>query len=275
VQQGGGLSGTFTLGPNNVAWTAGDTVEEPLYPAQHFSFGNTVIESYYPNFPGTAGGFGLTFNFPMQGNDTMLSLVNNTPTSMYKSYGGKYTSPTGIHISGKTGYSMQFDSPGDQWTIGVGCAQPCTATGNILAAANSSSSYDYFQYDQTNRRWVITANSNTSRYTFGNTQMLTPFANTLMGSDSGGTGYIATQSLRSATSGNTDLSGELSFSNATSATYSFTGAYGSHSECWAEPQFDPGSGNRHWITYPSNTTMTINFATAVTGAVSYGCVGRN
>jgi hypothetical protein len=192
---------------------------------------------------------------------------------MYKSYGGKYTSPTGIHISGKTGYSMLFDSPGDNWTIGVGCASPCTATGNILAAANASS-YDYIQYDQTNRCFKITANSNGSRYTFGNTQMLTPFSNVSLGSDSSGVGYIATQSIRSGSGGNTDISGELSFSNATSATYSFTGAYGTHSECWAEPQFDPGSGNRHWITYPSNGSMTINFAIAVTGAVSYGCVGR-
>jgi len=275
VQQGGGLSNTFTLGPNNVAWTAGDSVEEPLYPAGHFSFGNTTIESYYPNFPGTAGGFGLTYNFPMQGNDTMLSLINNTPTSMYKSYGGKYTSPIGIHISGKTGYSMLFDSPGDNWTIGVGCASPCTAVGNILAAANNASSYDYFKYDQTNRRFIITANSSGSSYTFGNTQMLTPFSNVSLGSDSSSVGYVATQSIRSGSGGNTDISGELSFSNATSATYTFSGSYNTHSECWAEPQFDQGSGNRHWITYPSNTSMTINFATAVTGAVSYGCVGRN
>ncbi len=275
VQQAGGLSDTFTLGPNNVAWTAGDQVEEPLYPAQHFSFGNTVIESYYPNFPGASGGFGLTFNFPMQGNDTMLQLVNNAPTSMYKSYGGKYTSPTGIHIGGKTGYSMLFDSPGDQWTVGVGCASPCTSTGNILAAANSATTYDYVQYDQANKRWLMTANSNSAHYTFGNTQMLTPFSNVSLGSDSGGTGYVATQSIRSGTSANTDISGELSFSNATSATYTFTGSYNSHSECWAEPQFDQGSGNRHWITYSGTSTMTINFATAVTGAVSFGCIGRN
>jgi hypothetical protein len=274
VQQGGGLSGTFTLGPNKAAWTAGDLVEEPIYPAQHFSFGNTVIESYYPNFPGAAGGFGLTYNFPMQGNDTMLRLVNNAPASMYKSGGGKYSSPTGIHISGKTGYSMMFDSPGDAWTIGVGCNSPCTATPSILAAANASG-YDYLQYDQVNRRWILTANSNGGQYYFGSTQMLTPFANVSLGSDSGGTGYVATPSLRSATAGNTDLSGELAFSSATAVSYTFVGAYNSHSECWAEPQFDAGSGNRHWITYTGSSSMTIHFATAVTGTVSYGCVGRN
>ena len=274
VQQGGGLGDTFTLGPNNVAWTAGDSVEEPLYPAQRFSFGNTVIESYYPNFPGASGGFGLTYNMPLQGNDTMLGLVNNAPTSMYAANGGKYNSPMGIHISGKTGYSMMFDSPGDQWTIGVGCNSPCTATPNIVAAGNTSY-FDFLQYDQTNKRWMITANSNQVHYTFGSTQMLTPFSNVTMGVDAGANGYVGTQSLRSGTANNADLSGELVFTNATSATYSFTGSYSSHTECWAEPQFDAGSGNRYWITYSGSSSMTINFATAVSGTVSFGCMGRN
>ena len=274
VQQAGGLSDTFTLGANNVAWTAGDLVEEPIYPAQHFSFGNTVIESYYPNFPGAAGGMTLTYNSPLQGNDTMLRLENNAPASMYKINGGKYSSPTGIHIAGQTGYSLLFDTPGDQWTIGVGCNTPCTATSNILAAQNATY-YDFVQYDQANKRWSITANSNGAKYTFGSTQMLTPFANVSLGADSGGVGYVATQSLRSGTANNTDLSGEVAFSSATAMTYTFLGAYNAHSECWAEPQFDAGSGNRHWITYTGTTSMTVHFATAVTGAVSYGCLGRN
>ncbi len=274
VQQGGGLSNTFTLGPNNVAWTAGDQVELPIYPAQHMLFGNTVIESYYPNFPGAAGGFGIEYNLPLQGNDTMLALVNNAPSTMYTSNGGKYTSPMGIHITGKTGYSMMFDSPGDSWTVGIGCNTPCTSTPNILAAANATY-YDFVQYDQTNRRWILSANSNSVHYIFGNTQFLTPFSNVTLGSDTGGAGYVATQSLRSGTAGNTDLSGELAFNNAASMSFALLGAYGSHPECWAEPHFDMGSGNRHWITYTGTLSFTITFATAVTGTVSYGCVGRN
>ena len=274
VQQNGGVSDTLKLGPNNVAWTTGDTVEEPLYPATHVSFGNTVIESYYPNFPLAAGGFDLVYNMPLQGNDTMFGLRNSTPISMYKSSGGTYTSPTGIHIAGQTGYSMVFDSPGDQWTIGVGCNSPCTSTTNILAAANSSA-YDYLQYDQTNKRWVISANNNAAHYTFGSTQMLTPFANVSLSADAGGIGYVATQSIRSNTTANTDITGELAFNGAAAVSYSFSGAYNAHTECWAQPQFDMGSGNRYWITYSGTSLMTVNFATAVTGSVSYGCVGRN
>ena len=274
VQQAGGLSDTLTLGPNNVVWTAGDLVEEPIYPAQHVSFGNNVIESYYPNFPGAAGGMALTYNAPLQGNDTMLKLENNAPASMYKVNGGKYTSPIGIHISGQTGYTLLMDTPGDAWSIGVGCRTPCTSTANILAAANSSG-LDFMQYDQLNSRWMITANSNSARYTFGSTAFLTPFPSVSLGVDAGGVGYISTQSLRSGTANNSDLSGELAFTNTTAVTYTFAGSYGTHTECWSEPQFDVGSGNRYWVTYSGGTSMTINFSSAVTGTVSYGCFGRN
>lgn len=273
VQQAGGLSNTLTLGPNNVSWTVGDTVEEPLYPAEHLSFGKMILESYYPNLGG--GGFGLQYNMPLQGSDTMMGLNNNTPMSMYKSHGGKYTSPLGIHISGEVSYGLMFDSPGDQWTIGIGCNSPCSSTPNILAAANSTGAYDFVQYDEANKRWMLTANSNAATYTFGATQMLTPFSNLSLAADTNGVGYLATQSLRSATANNTDLSGELALNGGTAATYTFTGAYSTHAECWAEPQFDPGSGNRYWITYNGTASMTVNFTTAVTGSVSYGCAGRN
>jgi hypothetical protein len=105
--------------------------------------------------------------------------------------------------------------------------------------------------------------------------MLTPFANVSLGVDTGGVGYVSTGSLRSGTSANTDIAGELTFSGSLAATYTFLGSYNSHAECWAEPQFDAGSGNRHWITYNGTSSMTIHFAVAITGAVSYGCVGRN
>jgi hypothetical protein len=83
--------------------------------------------------------------------------------------------------------------------------------------------------------------------------------------------------IASGVSTNTDLIGELSFSSATTATYTFTSspAPAIHLECLAEPQFDPGSGVRSWITYTGVTSMTINFSSAVTGNVSYGCIGRN
>jgi hypothetical protein len=274
VQQNGGLSDTLQLGPNNVAWAAQDSVAETLYPAGHFSFGASVVESYYPNFPAASGGFGITYNMPLQGNDTMLGLTNNAPVSMYKANGGKYDSPWGVHVSGQTRYGVFLDIPSDQWSFGVGCAAGCGSVINMLAAANSNY-YDFLQYDEANYRWSITANSNAAKYTFGNTKFSTPFPNVYFAVDASNVGYAAAQSVRTATSANTDLAGELQFSAATSATYTMQGLYGSHAECWAEPQFDPGTNNRLWITYSGTTAFTVHYATAVTGTVSYGCMGRN
>lgn len=81
--------------------------------------------------------------------------------------------------------------------------------------------------------------------------------------------------LLSGTASNTDLSGELSLSAAQTASYTFTGSYNTHPECTATPQFDPGSGNRYWISYTAASSFTVNFSAAVTGNVSYACIGRN
>ncbi|HUD64667.1 MAG TPA: hypothetical protein VMQ17_08820 [Candidatus Sulfotelmatobacter sp.] len=78
------------------------------------------------------------------------------------------------------------------------------------------------------------------------------------------------------TSANTDVAGELAFSSATIATYSWVGKYSNHPECGATPQFDLGATPpRMWITYSTTVSFTINFSAAVTGSVSYHCDGRN
>ena len=74
---------------------------------------------------------------------------------------------------------------------------------------------------------------------------------------------------------NTDLDGELTLNAARTVTYPFAGFYHVHPECTATPQFDMGSGNRLWVTYSGVTSLTLNFAQAVTGSVSYVCLGRN
>lgn len=88
------------------------------------------------------------------------------------------------------------------------------------------------------------------------------------------------QSIGSTIAGNSDLVGELSFSGATTATYTWVnapgtpGAYTTHPECDLQPQFDY-STNRFWATYTGTTSFTINFSGAVTGAVTYTCIYRN
>ena len=80
---------------------------------------------------------------------------------------------------------------------------------------------------------------------------------------------------KSGRSANSDVSGELTFSAATTASYTFQDTYTSHPECWMQPQFNQGTNNPYWITYSGMTSFTANFATAVTGTVSYACAGRN
>ena len=274
VQQGGGLSNTLSLSPNNVSWTAGDSVAEFLYPAFDVHAGNNVVEAYYPNLAPNAHNFSFNYNSPLQGSDAMLTLVNNTPFSFYQVNGGPFASPFGIHIQGKSKYGLFFDLPSDQWTLGVGCSGSCTSTQNIFAAANSLY-YDFLQYDQSNTRWSIGAGSNAVHYTLGASRLYTPFSNLYLSTDSAGVGYLSAQSLRSGVATNTDFSGELSLSAVTSATYTFQGAYGAHPECLVKPQVDMGSNNRHWVTYAGTTSFTVNFASAISGSVSYSCTARN
>ena len=88
-------------------------------------------------------------------------------------------------------------------------------------------------------------------------------------------GSGATESIATGTASNVDLGGELSFSGVTTGSYSFTGTYTTHPECFVEPQFDPGAGNYHWVTYTGVASFTINWHANVTGNVSYACIGRN
>jgi pectate lyase-like protein len=81
--------------------------------------------------------------------------------------------------------------------------------------------------------------------------------------------------LQTGTQGNTDMNGELTLAAGTSTSYSFAGFYLVHPECTVTPQFDIGSGNRFWITYSGVSSFAVKFAQAVTGNVSYVCLGRN
>lgn len=79
--------------------------------------------------------------------------------------------------------------------------------------------------------------------------------------------------IGSGTASNSDISGELAFSSATTATYTWANTYTSHPECMFKPQFSTTVAQ--WVTYTGTTSFTINFASAVTGSASYICVSRN
>ena len=92
--------------------------------------------------------------------------------------------------------------------------------------------------------------------------------------DSGNNVQIPGGRLQTGTEDNTDMVGELIISATTSVARSFAGYYVVHPECTITPQFDIGPNNRFWVTYSQALSFTINFAQAVTGAVTYTCIGR-
>lgn len=107
-------------------------------------------------------------------------------------------------------------------------------------------------------------------------------ANILLGPGFGGSGTSCTGCIPGAvifdlcqtSTCNTDNYGSLSLSAATTTSYTFTQTYGAHPNCTLTPGFDPGSSVRFWITYTAATAFTVNFSSAVTGAVSYHCWGH-
>jgi hypothetical protein len=81
--------------------------------------------------------------------------------------------------------------------------------------------------------------------------------------------------VKTGNASNTDLTGELVFSAATTGTYTFTGTYTSHPECWVQAQATTATSGQPWLTYTGVASFTANFPTAFTGTVSYGCIARN
>jgi hypothetical protein len=81
--------------------------------------------------------------------------------------------------------------------------------------------------------------------------------------------------LQTGTEQNTDLVGELSISSSTSVSYVFAGYYNMHPECTITPQFDMGLNNRMWVSYTGASSFAVNFASPVTGLLTYSCIGRD
>jgi hypothetical protein len=144
----------------------------------------------------------------------------------------------------------------------------------LVVAAGNSYYYDFLAYDEANKHWNMSENSYSNQYQPAANYFATPFYNLYFANDSNGQGYIAIHQYRSGSAANTDLDGELVFSAATTATRTMAGTYTNHPECVARSQFDAGTANRHWISYSGNS-FTVNFATPVSGTVSYTCAARN
>jgi hypothetical protein len=86
------VDGLFTLAPNNVAWAAGDTVEEPHFFQQAVAADTSFITQTSPR-PTTYTRAGITY----QGNNGPglqgFTITNSTPASSYIGNGGTHSLP--------------------------------------------------------------------------------------------------------------------------------------------------------------------------------------
>jgi hypothetical protein len=89
--------------------------------------------------------------------------------------------------------------------------------------------------------------------------------------DDGGQGWW-NNSFHVCGSGNTDKTGTLAFSSATSATYNFSGTYSTAPQCRASFAASPGTTGV-WTT-TTTTVLTIHTTAAFTGNINYSCDGR-
>jgi hypothetical protein len=147
------LDGTFTLEPNTVAWTSGDSVEEPHHYMEH---ADAVFDQLQINNPfGYANG---GYDFGLQGAGisggtyycstcfAAMKISNTNPASMYSYGSGLLTAPNGIDLLGPftTGINMYTaPSNGNPFSF-IGCpAVGCNDPGymyHLFAAATYAAS---------------------------------------------------------------------------------------------------------------------------------------
>jgi hypothetical protein len=154
------IDGTFTLEPNNVAWSIGDAVEQPHHYATHIRLINGNLNITNPlqvanvGMAWGFGGEGISGGLPYGPASSMglMSLSNTNGSGIYQGHGGQLTPPNGINFLGPytAGLSFQFapDFLGNpvMW-VGCplsGCNDP-TYNYDLFSAALNNSTLSHIQ----------------------------------------------------------------------------------------------------------------------------------
>lgn len=259
------IGNNITVAQNNITWNVNDFVEQLHYWSVEFGDGQNFTSSFIANHPDAANG---PFARRCEGLcvfGDLMQIGANTPLNFFKGYNGglsTYTPMNGLHITSPNLNSLLFDYWPEATVLSVGCygtGKPCTSRFARLAAFGDNNGSNSIWF------WDMLLSTLT------------------MNSDNGMQYKFGKGTIGSNVSANTDLVGELTFASATTATYTLIGGtstfggaqYSVHPECTPTPQFDPGTGNRMYITYSGVSSFTINFTSAVTGIVGYSCLARN
>lgn len=173
---GASVSNTLTLMPNTVAWTNGDTVDEPLYPYLALSGGHSVI-TRFTNGGGATFGRSYYFNGNIN-NGGLFYVVNGTAPSFYSAANNHYP-PFGTEFIGPWSQALMLQSAPSGSVVSVGgCSYTGTCgTTTYLQITSGASGSDELQYNQTAGAgsWYLSAGFNNGGFHFssaGGTQTM-------------------------------------------------------------------------------------------------------
>ena len=132
------VDGQMTLAPNDVAWAANDTVEEPHFYQESVTADVEAVGQFVPR-PSVVMRAGLQYQ---QNNGPGLigwSISNAAPTSNYLGYGGTHTVPDGAYeATGVWRRTMNLVA-GEQAAFAIHC--------NLHGCGSWNSSYNLFELD--------------------------------------------------------------------------------------------------------------------------------
>ena len=134
----GSVDGQFTLAPNNVAWAAGDAVEEPHFYQEKVGADMEYVGQYVPR-PSSEMRAGLQYQQNNGPGLTGWSIQNAAPTSNYLGYGGTHTVPDGAYEATGVWRRTMNLAAGEQAAFAIHC--------NLHGCGAWNSGYNLFELD--------------------------------------------------------------------------------------------------------------------------------
>lgn len=263
VQTGGAAGNTFTLSPNNTAWSNSDAVALPHYPWMHIMAGHTTLTKYFPS-PGAEASSGtftsLNGIWSKTTGDGADIWQNATLTTFYRGGGnGVLIPPDGFHFIGPWSSGLRMDAAPSAaesgYVMSLGC--PWTTKGCVDAVGiifnKNSSGYDYMLYDPTNDNYVFSAKNRTGNYTFGASQFKLPGAAQIVSTIATGTAPLAIASTT-----------PVANLAATPTTYNAAGKQQTKTHIVEDT-----------CTLGTNCSVTLSGPAAFTGAGTYRCAATD
>ena len=256
VQSGGTIANTFTLMPNAVNWTNGDSVEEPLHPAGHATIGTWVNKNWWPN--SAVSGPQLIFEGVPGSNASGMGIANLASASLYTGSGvGNLSLPSfAVGVRGPWASGMQFYNYGPAITGLSFMGQRWGSTGVVtpISVRPVSGNADYLKYDESAKSWTLSANSGKGLYYFGD--------------NVSGAGLTVPGHVGSNTS---DTQGRVTITSSTSAAVKFSAVFRHPPICTLTPTSDPTSVGAYWVTSTASS-FTVNLHKSGTITFNYICM---